>query len=327
MKSILTFIFALFLNHLCFGQEPFVFSTFTEDYIELENGTPIDVFDMTDSTWDDPEFTVPLDNFEIFGTVYDSTTQALFGGVMGFFTPDAGYFDMFGTLAEIIDGSVLPGESASTIMYTSLIGSEYTETIIQYSNVAFSAEVYESGTTHNRMDFQIKLYTPSNVLEIQFGPSTIPDPELVFFGDSGPPILFANRINNNLGIENYGVGLSGNPADPTVVELNSLDVLNPERLDAMPESGRVYRFEPASTGIASNAKPQFSIYPTLTSDYLYIEGSVEPNSTYRIVDLSGKEVKNGTIRSKGRVDVSRLKAGFYLFAVDGLSASAKFVKQ
>lgn len=326
MKQILLLL-AIFASTFCFSQAPYTFSTFTSDYQEIQDGIPIDVFDVSDTTWDDPEFTVTLAGFDIIGQGFNSTTQVGVGAILGFLEDNGAAIHGFGLDADIIDGAVLEGNSASEISYISNITPEFSSTIIQFSNVAFYDEVNSSEPgTVNRMSFQIQFDTPTNAMSIHFGPSNIPNPELVFYG-TGPSILFGIGVNDDTGVATYAAQLSGDPANPTIVETFNGEVNEDNSLNSMPQSGRVYRFEPVANGIAENEKPLYSINPTLTSDYIHVEGDINPHSTYRIFDLSGKEIENGFLLNKETIDVSNLQSGFYLFSIDGMIGAVKFIKQ
>lgn len=326
MKQLLLF-FAILLSIVCLGQSPYVFSTYSSDYMEIQDGIPIDIFDLSDTTWDDPEFTVPIVGFDILGQVFNSTTQTGAGSLMAFLDDNGIPLHGFALDVDIIDGAALAGNSASEISYISYNALEFSTTIIQFSNVAFYDE-FDSPepSTTNRMSFQIQFDTPSNAISIHFGPSNIPNPELVFYAP-GPPIILVIGVNGNTGVATYAAQLSGDPANPTVIETFNSELNLEQFLNSMPQSGRVYRFEPATNGLAENEKTLFSINPTLTSDNIHIEGDIKPNSTYCIFDLTGKEIENGLLQNKETIDVSSLESGFYLFSVDGMDGAVKFIKQ
>ncbi len=326
MKKLLP-LFAIFGSSFGFSQAPYTFSTYTEDYLELQGGNPIDVFDVTATTWDDPEFSVPLNGFDILGQVFNSTTQVGVGSLMGFLDDNNIPLHGFGLDVDIMDGAVLEGNEASEITYSTFFTGESTTTIIQFSNVAFYDEIdSDQPGTVNRMSFQIQFDTPSNAMSIHFGPSNIPNPELVFYGP-GPSILLGVGVDDNTGVATYGAQLSGDPANPTLTETFNSEPNLEQFLNSMPQSGRVYRFEPGTNDIAESEKPLFSISPTLTTEFINVVGDIKPNFTYRIFDLSGKEVRNGLFLNNQPIDVSYLESGFYLFSIDGMNGSVKFIKQ
>lgn len=327
MKALI-FTLSLLLSSLCIAQAPYVFSTYTAEYQSIDGITPANLNDWEVGVWDDPFFTIPdLYNFEILGTEYSSTTQIQAGALMGFLEDNGDINHGFGLLSDIVDGDALEGASSSEISYINWITPESTTTIIQFSNVAFFDEVFgEAPSADNRMNFQIRFHTPSNAFEIHFGASTIPDPELIFFGASGPSVVLVVGVNANMTSFTYGATLGGDPANPDIYEVFGPDE-EPQGLNAMPDSGRVYRFEPATNALAENTKPTFELSPTITSDFLRVSGSIQPYSKYYILDASGKKIQSGTLGSRAQIDVSAISPGLYLFAVEGQPGAMKFIKE
>lgn len=45
------------------------------------------------------------------------------------------------------------------------------------------------------------------------------------------------------------------------------------------------------------------------------------------MDITGKEIMTGKIQNKNPINVSNLNAGVYLFSINGMSNSAKLIKQ
>ena len=75
-----------------------------------------------------------------------------------------------------------------------------------------------------------------------------------------------------------------------------------------------------------SAPPQFKITPNPTTDYLTINGPL-PESTFRIVDICGRDVMDGRLQQK--LDVHLLPSGVYLLLVSDEAGTYphKFIKQ
>jgi hypothetical protein len=63
-----------------------------------------------------------------------------------------------------------------------------------------------------------------------------------------------------------------------------------------------------NTSVANNTK----VYPNPASDFINIGTKVNEVSTYRLIDVSGKEMLTGFVNNNGRIDVSSLQKGIYL---------------
>ena len=77
-----------------------------------------------------------------------------------------------------------------------------------------------------------------------------------------------------------------------------------------------------------SATPQFSIYPTLTSDYIYIKDSQTGPYQITLIDYSGRLLMK-TTTNQPKIDVSALGSGYYILNVNNSSTaqSFKFLKR
>ncbi len=316
-----------------FTQDPYVLSTYTSPYAELTNSTQADLSSEDEDYWDDPEFPVPLGfDFTINGESYSNTTQVGYGALFLFGDINTFEGQVFGVYDDIIDAAGIDGEASSEISYKTegLAGNQIAK--IQYSNSAFYEEVEgEFPSADNRTNFQVWFYEDGGIMEVHFGASNIPDPQLVYLGNPGPTISLALDLeedDDENQVFTYGAAASGSLADPGLSTFTSFDEDILPSLNAVPESGRVYRFTPSNPlGIFNPKAPEFSIYPTITESNLWVKGETNANANYRIMDITGKEVLAGRMQNQNVINVSNLNSGVYLFSIDGMSSAAKFIKK
>ena len=329
MKKNLLFA-AMLLGVSAFAQNPYTLSTYTSPYTELTNATSVDLSDEGGDPWDDPEFPLPFGfDFSMNDASYNSTTQYYYGALFIFEDLGAGEQQFFGVYDDLSDASGVQGLAASEISYSieGAPGSQIAK--LQYRDAAYYEEVYGDDPVgaENRTNFQIWFYEDGGVLEVHFGTSIVPDPELVLYGNLGPTILLGLGSTDFGGSVGYGTVITGSPENPTLASISSI-YEEPTGLSAFPESGRVFRLTPSNPlGIFDAKAPEFSIYPTITENNLWVKGETNANANYRIMDITGKEVMNGKMQNQNAINVSNLNAGVYLFSIDGMSSAAKFIKK
>lgn len=323
MKTALFFSFFL-ITGTALSQDAYIFSTFTDSYTEFSDGT-----DVVDEVWLEPQFVIPLGfDYATPGVVSDELTSSGVGGTFSFFDQFQLPETTLGVLEYIVDGAAISGEPASTIQYK-VIGEPGTQICkVQYSDCAFFNEVYSSeASAQNRMSYQIWLYEGSNAVEIRFGPSDVPQPQLVFDGRDGPRVTFVTGIPfENIDNAVYGTILEGDPQNPVLGD-PSPPTSEPPGLNAMPESGRVYRFAPNTTSLNESIAAAIEIYPTLAQNTLIVKSGFNGRRRYQIHGLSGKAVKSGMLPKNGSIDISTFTRGIYLISIEGIKVAQKFVKQ
>lgn len=69
-----------------------------------------------------------------------------------------------------------------------------------------------------------------------------------------------------------------------------------------------------SMSVGETFTESLKIYPNPATDVLFVDG-LNQNTSFRLIDLTGKEVKRGF--TQNRIDVSDLNRGMYLLQVDG----------
>ena len=326
---------AMLIGVAAFAQNSYTFSTYTSPYTELVNSTPVDLSDDEGDPWDESNFVVPFGfDFQIGGETYNSTFQIEGGAVMAFgdfMDIEFGEFSQFGLLEDLIDGAALNGSDSSFISYE-VVGQPGNKIAkIQYKDAAFYYEVSDSEpSAENRINFQLWFYEENGVMEIHFGESNIPDPDLVYFY-SGPIVAIAINLNYDTGSFDYGAALSGNPLNPTFYEfynMNGDEDGSEFHLDSTPLSGRVYRFSSSTTsGLIDAETTKFAIYPTIAESEIWVKDANVANATYRIMDIAGKEIQTGKLQTDTNIDISSIKKGLYIISIDGMSTTVKFIKR
>ena len=84
-----------------------------------------------------------------------------------------------------------------------------------------------------------------------------------------------------------------------------------------------------STGAATNAKNEFTVFPNPAQDLLYVRAESDvANQPVNIFDIAGQRVLTGTLRND-QLDISSLKSGVYMLRilVGGRQVQQKFVKR
>lgn len=332
MKTLL-FSIATLLSVATFAQTSYSLTAYSSAYEELTNSIPVEFLE-DEGHWDDPTFIIPFGfDFQIGDQTYNSSMQFGSGAMMGFgdfFNPGTTSITFFGLTDDFADGATLEGLDSSIISYQIVGNTGNKIAKIQYKNAAFYEEIDSpEAAAENRMDFQLWFYELDGIMEVHYGNFNVPDPELVFYGNVGPSTALA--INYGLISEtlDYGAAIVGSPENPTLVSFTAVpDDEFEVSLNAMPVSGQVHRLTPGSSvGILDVKAPEFSIYPTLAQSEIWVKDARQANATYRILDITGKEVKIGKLETNNSINVSNLNAGVYLMSIDGMGNAAKFIKQ
>lgn len=335
MKKLL-FAVAMMAGMTSVAQITYSLSTYTSAYSELENATSVAIVDdYEEEYWDDPLFFIPLEfGFEAGEVTYNSLVQI--GSGAEILIANLNYEDtllsdplvnIFGFIDDLVDRGAVPGLPSSTITYSST-GNEGSRIMkLQYKDAGFYEElVINDSASENRINFQLWFYEENGILEVHHGESNITDPELVFWDNPGPGIAIGTGFDFENGDAGWGALVTGDPTNPTLFEGNFYEMEG--ALNAMPESGRVYRFTPGETiGLINASSPEFSIYPTLATSEIWVKDTNIANATYRILDISGKEIQTGKLRNEAGIDVSSLKTGLYLISIDGMNSATKFLKK
>lgn len=330
-------LLAMMIGVASFAQTTYTISTYTSTYSELVNASPVELLeDWEEEYWDDPLFFVPLEfGFEVGDSTYNSIIQ--FGSGADMLIANLNYVDstltsplvhLFGIMEDFADAAAIPGLTPSEITHntTGVAGSRIMK--LQYKDAAFYDEVYgPEPAAENRMNFQMWFYEDNGIMEIHFGESNIPNPELAFYDNPGPGILIATDASFDDGSVGWGAIVIGNTSNPTLLQVD-MEEEPEESLNGVPESGRVYRFTPSiNVGLSTVNGPEFSLYPTIAQSEIWVKDAKVANAAYRIMDITGKQVKADHFSGNTSVNISDLNAGVYIFSIDGMSHAVKFVKK
>ena len=307
-----------------FAQEVnYYFEQFTSTYNNLED--PISL--SNNIIWDDPEYLLQLDfDFNLLG---NSLTQLNFGpGVGGnLYNGDMSYA-LFPISADIADRAFniyLDNEDElgglSPISYK-VIGEEGSHILkIEWNNVGF----YEDESNNYYMNFQLWLYEGSDMIEVHYGPSDVPDN--FFTLEENACGFFAVDFNTETGSgfileevnENYDFGF------------NYLDEnWEPNSFESVPENGTVFRFYPEYAVEIEELVTVINTYPNPVKEILFIENSKQTYITYQIMSLDGRILGEGnSYDSKVQIDMTKLNSGVYLlsFLSNGYHLKKSFIKQ
>lgn len=142
-------------------------------------------------------------------------------------------------------------------------------------------------------------------------------PDLIVSSDGGQTF-----VKDTLG---FPTDVSG-----TVFSIRNMAFLN-GWVFAQLNTGDLYRKQLTSNGISfASPKPSVQLFPNPVKDQLYFHTSGAYPLTYRILNIQGSEIANGTVETgKTMVDCSAYTPGMYILTViesSGYATSQRFVK-
>jgi hypothetical protein len=197
--------------------------------------------------------------------------------------------------------------------------------------VGFYEDWAANGTYTNTTSFQLWLYENSNIFEFHYGPSNIPNPNVVhMFG--APAAAFVENLNQNSGFEWDGFwSVSGNTDTPAITSLIPNDILMAQGipsnalLNGEPAEGTVYRFAPTFINVEENSLATFDVFPNPTSGLLNVFNPTQQSLVAQILSADGKVIQIETLTSgRNAIQTSELSSGFYLLRINGSCTS--FIK-
>ncbi|MHB1278190.1 MAG: YncE family protein [Bacteroidia bacterium] len=116
----------------------------------------------------------------------------------------------------------------------------------------------------------------------------------------------------------------------TTSGITVVNATNGAIIDTFPNSPTLAAFEYINPLLPNSlpelvSKPAISVYPNPALGYISLDG-VEESGSYRIFDLTGRELARGVWESSSSIDISSLSPGMYWIFVEG-SKAVPFVKE
>lgn len=310
MKShyITTFLFASLLLQTTLEGQTYTFSTYQQDYVNINVGFP-----LTEGVWDDPGFVIPLgygftfydqvitelecvDTFSTGGTLV-SLLEGNFASVINVFGPD------------IIDRGYHKGSSMSTIFfaYSGTPGQRvFTQ---EWVNVGFANGDTADGVYTDFMNFQLQLHEASGDIIFHFGPSSITNASANYEGQTGPSVGLLRSVSLS-GAEQpeESLRLTGNPMFPEVNVAHEQVYLN----GSIPPN-TVYRFtqEVTSTDVGFDHKKQSIFYPNPVNGQFWIRDQYRSDIIFPIQVYTSQGMLVREFSDPAAMDMYNLTTGIY----------------
>lgn len=300
---------------------PYSFTTYNQAYSPLQESTNL----FGDEIWDDPEVFIPIGfDFTLFGNTTDELlllppgAQVVTGIVKGSVTDL-----MMPYFADVMNADTL--EAVSPILY-SLEGEPGNLIFkLQWTNVGFYGELFETQTFTNTTNFQLWIYQNGNVVEYRFGDNTIKTPDVIHFAGA-PACLIGNAVALD-GSEWGGMwAVAGDPSNPNLLAIPSGDQEFGLEffLNAEPPSGTVYRFGDFASSVQEEKMEDIVLWPNPATDAIRILSN--SNQQFWVYDQLGKEVLNGKLTNQNStIDLRNLNAGTYIVRTES-GLAKQFIK-
>lgn len=332
MKTIYSFLALIFLASAAIAQEfPYTFYYLDEPYEAFDDGT-----DAVPQVWDSPFAVVPLGfEFEYFGVPITTFNLGGVGAMLTCNDADMTVQSIFLPYSsDLSDVGVVSGDHTSIISYKTTGEAPDRVFHMQWSDCALGGEIMESGTTNNRVNFQIRLYEGTNDVAIHYGPHTITDNSLLHDGNNGPSIGFYANLTFATGFfDDYwlvgGPTTAPQPLWGDPMGGGNDNSFNP--LDSDPDDGTLYYFSTSAVNIHEAATADLRVYPNPTSESLYVQSTSSLTGTALTVrNLAGQSVLQTTLEPDVQsLDVTELPAGVYVLEgeVEGVIVRERFVKE
>ncbi len=300
MKKLFTifcfFVFIASFSHKTAAQS-YTLQTLSSAYQNLSSPIALHTNDSI-SWWDDAigSFTIPF-------------TFILFGDTV----PTLYFYDAYltdDTTSESYEINVFGANiwgNSSPVSYQ-ITGSAPNRIYkVEWTDIGF--DNYADVSSAN-IQFQLWLYETTNVIEIRFGNSYVPDAATAYDGLTGPQI--------NLGYFNmtpyYFLVLQGNPSSPTTtIDTNVV-------LTGTPPLNTVYRFTPFTSSIKQNAfQNEISFYPNPATDNITLTSPlILSEATVLVYNIQGALLYQQNLQSGNmNIDLSGLAKGVYILKLTG----------
>jgi hypothetical protein len=325
MKFINTlFLFAFATGVLNAQNCDYNFTVSNNTYQDLTNAVSLN----NGNVWDDPAYTIPVGfDFEVCGNVYTSIyiTDLGYGGSLFSEQTPQGVLSIIVPFAQdIVDRGFGSSTSQSPLSYKTdgTVGNRILK--VEWNNVGFLT------ASNDYMNFQLWLYENSNTVEYHFGQNSINT--YSFEGETGPITTFYPLTNWDTGaILETGYFLTGNPANPTAVQINSTSDFPANALNGMIPNGTIYTFTPSDFSTIDNEKFSLALYPNPVDDFLVIENrNSKGELQVAVYSLLGEKIKSFEEPMENKINLSDLVSGMYFVKIkndEGLTETKKIIKR
>ena len=283
-------------------------------YTELSGATD----PLNGQIWDDPEIVVPI-GFSAFimGEHCDALDfrfglgAEILGVKSGEPSSDRPLLLPFGV--DVIDRGSLGTTSLSTITYQTSGTAGSRIFTLQWKNAGFYFEGDSLGTFNDFVNFQLRLFEATGVIEFHIGPNSVQTPATAYEGEDGAWVGMVKV--DTVFFTNYDFLLLNGPANNPVMDTSIATLIG------TPDNGTIYRFTPGNIGLGEKSVSDgISLFPNPASGIVRIGGlEASDIKSVDIYDLTGVRV----IRTAGseEIDVSELEPGNYLIRISGPSGS------
>ncbi len=318
-------IFAMFICNNTLAQSPYKIDTFTIQYDTLTDYNSIALENLNNGKYwavFDREMELGFE-FPFFNTnieKVDVESDAVFS-----FDDTRGWFNLYA-----LDNNWHTCSEPESFQYAKNDYRYKTEKVngidvfkIEWHEIAICETTWENAT--KPFNFQVWLWGNGNM---DFITGSLNKTDTTIYKEGLGFIYEEGGNPGSIGIVNpendYALFYSGLYDNPIILEGIPDSILYFERgtIKSLPHEGFVIRFK-KQTSSTTDAKPSIP-YPNVVVDILTIPTDF-PFSEYRILDMSGREIKKGIDRE---IDLSFLQNGYYVIKLkDGAGIySYKFVK-
>lgn len=324
MKRTIIVAFIATVTSLCANaQMPYDVSVSMESYVPLDSAHKL----SGTSVWDEETYHIDIPfAFKLNGK---SISRIFLQGSEMVYSDTAGIVDGFAIVAaDLIDRGILDSALLSQSPLSYKLEGQVNDRVlkVELANVGFADELWLE-TIDDYMNIQVWFYEKDDVIELRYGKSSV-----VGFASYFPLGFFTGFVKNiDQSQSTFDILyiLSGDPAAPTVDSFIQ-DGFS-MGLNAIPDSGTVYRFTPKKiTGINQTAVTEsMKLYPTICKDEIFIESLNKINTNYTLISLCGRLFDTGQVNpGKNIINVSNLLPGSYFicFNREGVIETHKFIK-
>ena len=156
------------------------------------------------------------------------------------------------------------------------------------------------------VNFTIDFNLQNQVFEFRYGSSQITSANAFQGSNTGPQVITA-LLSADFSLAYDFNTLHNNPNAPT----HHNTVINGS-LNAVPDSGTVYRFEPVNISLTETTN-SLMVYPNPVIDFLEIEGIA--NGEIQVIGIEGQKIDTIQFQN-GKANLNHLPAGQYLLIIE-----------